>query len=157
MPWTEERIEIVRQLAGQGYSAGAIADHLGDVTRNAVIGIGHRQKFQFFGQSGGAGGGERTVRRNAHYTRKPRAEAPIVELPRMVTIEELRPEDCRYIFLDVQDPAHRYCGAEGYPWCSTHRALVYQTIEERRRASAMQGTSGSNRRFGHSVHNGQFE
>jgi GcrA cell cycle regulator len=42
MEWTEQRIEILRRLWGQGQTASQIATILGGVTRNAVIGKAHR-------------------------------------------------------------------------------------------------------------------
>ncbi len=42
MAWTDERIEQLRQLWGQGMTASQIADELGGVSRNAVIGKAHR-------------------------------------------------------------------------------------------------------------------
>ncbi|MSO71056.1 MAG: GcrA cell cycle regulator [Alphaproteobacteria bacterium] len=42
MSWTEEKVGLLRDCWGQGLSASQIADRLGDVTRNAVIGKAHR-------------------------------------------------------------------------------------------------------------------
>lgn len=42
MEWTEQRIETLRKLWGQGQTASQIAAILGGVTRNAVIGKAHR-------------------------------------------------------------------------------------------------------------------
>jgi GcrA cell cycle regulator len=42
MEWTEQRIEMLRRLWGQGQTASQIAVALGGVTRNAVIGKAHR-------------------------------------------------------------------------------------------------------------------
>ncbi|MEM9967265.1 MAG: GcrA family cell cycle regulator [Pseudomonadota bacterium] len=42
MSWTEERVEILKKLWGEGQSASQIAKELGGVTRNAVIGKVHR-------------------------------------------------------------------------------------------------------------------
>lgn len=42
MSWTEENIAALRQLWAQGLSASQIAERLGAVTRNAVIGKAHR-------------------------------------------------------------------------------------------------------------------
>src|SRR5580765_3611742 len=39
VPWTPERKELGKQLWLDGWSASAIADRLGGVTRNAVIGM----------------------------------------------------------------------------------------------------------------------
>jgi len=42
MSWTDERVEILKKLWGEGQSASQIAKELGGVTRNAVIGKVHR-------------------------------------------------------------------------------------------------------------------
>lgn len=42
MAWTEERIEQLKQLWGEGLSASQIAEQLGGVSRNAAIGKAHR-------------------------------------------------------------------------------------------------------------------
>ena len=42
MAWTDERIKNLRQLWSEGQSASKIAEQLGGVTRNAVIGKIHR-------------------------------------------------------------------------------------------------------------------
>ncbi|SFS00634.1 GcrA family cell cycle regulator [Sphingomonas jatrophae] len=46
MAWTDERIELLRKLWEQGMTASQIADELGDVSRNAVIGKAHRLGLQ---------------------------------------------------------------------------------------------------------------
>jgi GcrA cell cycle regulator len=42
MSWTDDRVEILKKLWGEGHSASQIAKELGGVTRNAVIGKVHR-------------------------------------------------------------------------------------------------------------------
>lgn len=42
MSWTDERVEMLRQLWGSGKSASEIAQVLGGISRNAVIGKAHR-------------------------------------------------------------------------------------------------------------------
>ncbi len=42
MAWTDERVELLKKLWAEGLSARQIADQLGGVTRNAVIGKVHR-------------------------------------------------------------------------------------------------------------------
>ena len=46
MSWTEERIEKLKALWTQGMTASQIADELGGVSRNAVIGKAHRLDLQ---------------------------------------------------------------------------------------------------------------
>lgn len=52
MSWTDERVEILKKMWGEGQSASVIAKELGGVTRNAVIGKVHR-----LGLSNRSGGG----------------------------------------------------------------------------------------------------
>eukprot|EP01034_Spumella_vulgaris_P003547 gene3547-4557_t len=42
MSWTDERIESLRTMWEKGLTASQIADELGGVSRNAVIGKAHR-------------------------------------------------------------------------------------------------------------------
>ena len=46
MSWTDERIERLKDLWTQGMTASQIADELGGVSRNAVIGKAHRLGLQ---------------------------------------------------------------------------------------------------------------
>src|SRR6185503_19415950 len=46
MSWTDERIEQLKQLWTNGMTASQIADELGGVSRNAVIGKAHRLGLQ---------------------------------------------------------------------------------------------------------------
>tara|TARA_B100001142_G_scaffold320760_1_gene366357 strand:- start:1123 stop:1620 length:498 start_codon:yes stop_codon:yes gene_type:complete len=42
MSWTEEKVEKLRELWGKGNTASQIAEIIGGITRNAVIGKAHR-------------------------------------------------------------------------------------------------------------------
>ena len=42
MSWTPEKVEKLKELWGKGNTASEIAQILGGVTRNAVIGKAHR-------------------------------------------------------------------------------------------------------------------
>lgn len=42
MSWSDERVELLKKMWGEGQSASQIAKELGGVTRNAVIGKVHR-------------------------------------------------------------------------------------------------------------------
>src|SRR5688572_974399 len=46
MSWTDERIERLKELWSQGVTASHIAEELGGVSRNAVIGKAHRLGLQ---------------------------------------------------------------------------------------------------------------
>ena len=53
MSWTDERVETLKTMWGEGKSASQIAKELGGVTRNAVIGKVHRLGLS--NRTGGAG------------------------------------------------------------------------------------------------------
>ena len=57
MSWTDERVELLKKMWGEGQSASQIAKELGGVTRNAVIGKVHR-----LGLSNRAGSGTATAK-----------------------------------------------------------------------------------------------
>lgn len=54
MSWTDERVEVLKKMWGEGQSASQIAKELGGVTRNAVIGKVHRLGLSNRAGSGGA-------------------------------------------------------------------------------------------------------
>lgn len=54
MSWTDERVEKLKELWGDGMSASQIAKALGAVTRNAVIGKVHRLGLSNRGTTSGA-------------------------------------------------------------------------------------------------------
>ena len=45
MTWTDQKIQMLKDMWGHGYSASEIAKRLGGLTRNAVIGKAHRLKL----------------------------------------------------------------------------------------------------------------
>lgn len=103
MEWTEERTELLRRLWLEGQSASQIAERLGGVTRNAVIGKAHR-----LGLSG----------RGAPVRREPPKAPP----PR------LGGRSCLWPVGDPRQPDFHFCGEPvepGKPYCASHCALAY--------------------------------
>jgi GcrA cell cycle regulator len=70
MSWTDERVETLKRMWGEGQSASQIAKELGGVTRNAVIGKVHR-----LGLSNRAGGKEDEEEQAPVTAPAPRVEA----------------------------------------------------------------------------------
>jgi GcrA cell cycle regulator len=162
--WTDDRVELLTKLWGEGLSASQIAAALGGgVTRNAVIGKVHR-----LGLSGRAKSGSATPARVA----KPRPQtapgpipdalaiaaregAPLSRLPsppeprstdeveipvsQRVSILELRDSMCRWPIGDPSKPDFAFCGGRavaGLPYCGHHCSVAYQPATERRRLRA---------------------
>lgn len=75
MSWTDERVEVLKKMWGEGQSASQIAKELGGVTRNAVIGKVHR-----LGLSNRAGAGASAgAAKDEAKTAKPKAAAKKAE------------------------------------------------------------------------------
>ncbi|PCJ08233.1 MAG: GcrA cell cycle regulator [Rhodobacteraceae bacterium] len=53
MSWTDERVDLLKKMWGEGQSASQIAKELGGVTRNAVIGKVHRLGLSNRNSTGG--------------------------------------------------------------------------------------------------------
>lgn len=51
MPWTEEKTELLKKLWEEGLPASQIAERIGSVSRNAVIGKVHRLKLSARGRA----------------------------------------------------------------------------------------------------------
>ena len=160
MPWTEARIERVRELAGMGWSAAVIAGEIGDTTRNAVVGIGHRKGIKFLGAGGGhVGNGRPRVWRAS--PRKPKRVIQIediVEIPKMVTFLDLGDDDCKWPIGDPLKDDFRFCGKyrlTGMAYCRECCRIAYETPQERRaRVSSQSGRPGSDRRSNYSLRDG---
>ncbi|MEO0904460.1 MAG: GcrA family cell cycle regulator [Pseudomonadota bacterium] len=78
MSWTDERVETLKKMWGEGQSASQIAKELGGVTRNAVIGKVHR-----LGLSNRAGSGGSAAK--AASKEKPAATAKPAPKPKVAT------------------------------------------------------------------------
>lgn len=107
MEWTEERVDLLRQLWLQGQSASQIAALLGSVTRNAVIGKAHRLQLS---------GRVASIRR---------------EVPTPVPGRVGR--TCSWPVGDPKDPDFHFCGAAiepGRPYCQSHCAIAYHRKTE---------------------------
>lgn len=79
MSWTDERVEKLKELWGEGMSASQIAKALGEVTRNAVIGKVHRLGLSNRGAvSGGQAVSDNTRKatKSAKPSRPPKTAAP---------------------------------------------------------------------------------
>lgn len=135
--WTEERVEALKHQWSAGKSAGVIAETLGCVSRNAVIGKLHRMGIGRMGQARlsqvrrARGRGRREL--PAQQPRLPRPDglealkaveiSDKTERARVSSIHQLEPNHCRYMI------GSGFCGCETLPdksWCETHYRRVFE-------------------------------
>ncbi len=84
MSWTDDRVETLKRMWGEGQSASQIAKQLGGVTRNAVIGKVHR-----LGLSNRTGGAAPKAASKAESKARPSPAAK----PETQTRAEVKPAD----------------------------------------------------------------
>ena len=85
MSWTDERVDVLKKMWGEGHSASQIAKELGGVTRNAVIGKVHRLGLS---NRAGSGGGAKTAAPKA--AAKPKAPAKPKAAPKKATKDKTK-------------------------------------------------------------------
>lgn len=161
MAWTEERVEMLKQLWTDGLSASQIARKMGGVTRNAVIGKVHR-----LGLSGRATPARVTTARISSGSSRSRPSTPnvgtgrarlretdldeikdqvvpepILSAEERASVLHLTEHTCKWPVGDPGTTDFHFCGARtkpGSPYCTTHAAMAYQPLERRRRKSGNQ-------------------
>ena len=141
--WTEERIELLQRLWGQGYSASQIASQLQGVTRNAVIGKLHRLNKRSEAKAARARTGAFPApvvarRRPAPEARRitppdwafrPHGRPILVEEPGLATCSTLSAHMCRWPIGDPDLSDFTFCGqpqAGARPYCETHSRVAYK-------------------------------
>jgi GcrA cell cycle regulator len=155
--WTEDRVNLLTKLWGDGLSASQIAKQLTGVTRNAVIGKVHR-----LGLAGRAAP-SRPVKTTLSAAPKPRpvvapvvrlvtpverpapVVAPVVSAPVAkqrsttgVSVLALREGMCKWPMGDPGDQDFAFCGCSiklGTPYCTDHAAIAYQPAAPRRKVT----------------------
>lgn len=110
MSWTDDRVEMLTKLWTEGRTAAEIAQQLGDVTRNAVIGKAHRL---------GLSGRVSPIQQN---------KAPAND-KKGVGMVDLKERMCRWPHGDPKDKDFHFCGERtqsGFTYCDKHAAQAYQ-------------------------------
>ncbi len=154
MSWTDDRVELLKKLWGEGRTAAEIASELGGVTRNAVIGKAHRLKL-----SGRASPIQQNVRKKtpANHSVSPspaqdnkqplKKEAPVVEVGsqpakgvKMLSMLDLAPSQCRWPYGDPREKNFGFCGCKrrdsNVPYCEEHAEMAYQISARSRTLNA---------------------
>jgi GcrA cell cycle regulator len=88
MSWTEERIERLKKMWHDGATASQIADELGGVSRNAVIGKAHRLGLEQR-PSPVKPGEEKEAKKAAPAAPAPKVTSPKAEAPRAAPADDI--------------------------------------------------------------------
>jgi GcrA cell cycle regulator len=141
LPWTDERVELLKKLWADGLSASQIAGQMGGVTRNAVIGKVHRLGLSGRAKTNAAppqprphkpsrapshplshrpashGSAALATRLREEPEPAPEPEIAfdenvVIPMSERVTIMELRDTMCRWPMGDPTTPEFRFCGGK---------------------------------------------
>ena len=148
MSWTEDRVETLKKLWGEGRTAAEIAKELGGVTRNAVIGKAHRLKLS--GRASPIQQSPKKVPSNTNAKPAPEKKVQHVAAVKPVVSEadknrermsliELKPSQCRWPIGDPRDKDFGFCGSTadvGVPYCTEHAQAAYQVSSRARALNA---------------------
>lgn len=141
MSWTNDRVELLKKLWGEGKTASEIAKMLGGITRNAVIGKAHRLKLSGrvspIAPPVKKAGIEAPSNSNAAPKRTLRkmTDMPVNIPVKRIKLSDLKDRQCRWPLGDPRDEDFSFCGCRavsGIPYCTDHAQIAYQAATRKK-------------------------
>ena len=140
MSWTEEKVTKLKELWGKGNTASEIAQIIGGISRNAVIGKAHRlnlsAKIKTRTATSSQNFDNSTNEKNTRTTRRGRKskfKSLIIEKdfepenPKQ--LEELDENSCKWPIGHPNEPSFYFCGRNSikdFSYCKLHLLYAYQ-------------------------------
>ena len=106
MSWTDEKVAKLKELWGKGNTASQIAEIIGGISRNAVIGKAHRLNLS-----------AKIKTRSATSNENPK------------TLEELDENSCKWPIGHPNEKSFYFCGRtslKDFSYCKLHLLYAYQ-------------------------------
>ncbi len=150
MVWTADKIEKLTQLYCKGNTANQIAQIIGDVTRNAVIGkanrLGLSNKSSTKPSINNSNNFHKKKPTNIPRRKKSKFKSLIIdknyESAKNLTLEQLTDDTCKYMELNVHpdQPNATFCGRKTvigksgnkFSYCPLHLMIIFQKPKDKK-------------------------
>tara|TARA_Y100000590_G_scaffold434861_1_gene553626 strand:+ start:288 stop:779 length:492 start_codon:yes stop_codon:yes gene_type:complete len=137
MGWTDEKVEKLKELWGKGNTASEIAEIIGGITRNAVIGKAHRlnlsakiKKRSISSNQNQSKNNEKNIHSRG---RRKRFQSLLLdknfEPAKNLSLEELTDQTCKYMEGHPNETDSSFCGrktVEKFSYCPLHLMIIFQ-------------------------------
>ena len=138
MSWNEEKVNKLKELWGKGKTASQIAEIIGGISRNAVIGKAHRlnlsakiktrstlnQNKEYFKSNN-----QESVKKGRRSKFRSLILSKDFEPAKNLQLEELTENTCKYMEGHPDQKESSFCGrknVEKFSYCPLHLMIVFQ-------------------------------
>ena len=138
MSWDEKKIEILKNEWGKGKTASQIAELIGGVSRNAVIGKAHRLNLSSKVKTKNSSYNYNKINQDSEKKIKNKSSRSKFrslvldknfEAAKNISLEELNENTCKYMEGHPDEKSSSFCGRktiEKFSYCPLHLMMVFQ-------------------------------